>query len=291
MLARAAQLEYSDGANFRRLAAQPLEKQLELTATRGRILARDGTVLAADEQARSLAVQYRYLEEPPDPAWLKRQARARLSRALRADPAQVRAMEQTIADELREMHHRLADLCQVNEAEWHARCARIQARVGALANEVNDRRRDRHEQSLDDEPADNAGVLAILGELFAPPAALPPAVVTLPEQAAFHRLVDELPAAAAHTIAASPHAFPGVKIVPHARRVYPQGTVAANLVGHVTGNSGAGAKLVPADPDEAVTPRTGLLGLEQTFDVQLRGVPGSKRLSVDRRGRILSTQV
>src|SRR3990172_2763526 len=48
VLLRAVQLELSDGESFRHLAAQPLEKTIILPAPRGRILARDGTVLAAD---------------------------------------------------------------------------------------------------------------------------------------------------------------------------------------------------------------------------------------------------
>ncbi len=76
ILARAVQLEISDGENFRRLAARPIERRVELAAPRGRILARDGSVLAADRRATALAVHFRYLQHPPDPAWLKRRARA-----------------------------------------------------------------------------------------------------------------------------------------------------------------------------------------------------------------------
>ncbi len=83
---RAAQLELADGASFRRLAAQPLEEEVVLPAPRGQILAHDGTPLAADCQARGVAVQFRYLQQPPDVAWLRRQARSRLSPAERHRP-------------------------------------------------------------------------------------------------------------------------------------------------------------------------------------------------------------
>ncbi|MBU4398328.1 MAG: hypothetical protein KKE86_03220, partial [Planctomycetes bacterium] len=43
---RAVQLETTQGAAFRREAMQPTEKKIVMPAPRGRILARDGTVLA-----------------------------------------------------------------------------------------------------------------------------------------------------------------------------------------------------------------------------------------------------
>ena len=80
IFARAVQLEISDGENFRRLAAAAAGAIDHLPARRGRILARDGTPLAADNEAQALAVQYRYLENPPDAQWLRQQARRRLPR-------------------------------------------------------------------------------------------------------------------------------------------------------------------------------------------------------------------
>src|SRR5271169_1244021 len=61
---RAAQLEVSQGAAFREEALRPNHREKPLPAMRGRILARDGTVLACDREAAAVAVEYRYLEEP-----------------------------------------------------------------------------------------------------------------------------------------------------------------------------------------------------------------------------------
>ncbi len=76
VLGRAVQLELSGGAEFRRIASRPIEKLVPLPAERGRILARDGTVLAADHEAWALAMHYRYLQSPLDARWLRRQARS-----------------------------------------------------------------------------------------------------------------------------------------------------------------------------------------------------------------------
>ena len=53
-----------------------------------RILARDGTILARDQRVLGLAVHYRYLEDPADPAWLRSQARRWLawSREIKTRP-------------------------------------------------------------------------------------------------------------------------------------------------------------------------------------------------------------
>ncbi|MFM8220282.1 MAG: hypothetical protein ACKOJF_15315, partial [Planctomycetaceae bacterium] len=49
-------------------------ERVESIPTRdGRILSADGQVLAEDELSYSLQVHYRWLEEPPDPGWLKAQ--------------------------------------------------------------------------------------------------------------------------------------------------------------------------------------------------------------------------
>ena len=67
---RVAQLEVTQGAGFRAEALRPTAKEIVLPAARGRILARDGTVLACDETIRAVAVEYRWLQEPPDQRWL-----------------------------------------------------------------------------------------------------------------------------------------------------------------------------------------------------------------------------
>ena len=68
---RVVQLEINDGDTFRAEAAKPLERRPSLPGVRGRILARNGTLLAHDKKVLALAVQYRYLEDPPDARWLR----------------------------------------------------------------------------------------------------------------------------------------------------------------------------------------------------------------------------
>ena len=292
MLGRAVQLELTDGQTYRRLAARPLEKTVVLAAPRGRILAHDGTVLAQDVEARALAVHYRYLESPPDAAWLRRQARARLSRSQRRDAKQVAAAEEAVCRDLADLHRRLAALCGTSEAKWRRRASRIQSRVEVVAEAVNRGRRARFaEQSStvpDDEPL---GALAILTGLFSPPQQLPPATIPVAEQAAYHRLVDELPPQVAEVIQQHPDAYPGVKIVSYTRRAYPLESLASNVLGHVGSPSTARATLVAGDDEVSVETTVGLQGIEREHESHLRGSPGSARRLTSRGGELLETHV
>ncbi len=67
VMARAIALEVNHGDDFRRHAAEPLRRQVVLPASRGRILARDDTVLAEDRPVTELTVAYRALQQPVDP--------------------------------------------------------------------------------------------------------------------------------------------------------------------------------------------------------------------------------
>jgi penicillin-binding protein 2 len=292
VLLRAVQLELSYGADFRRLAAQPREETVTLEAPRGRILARDGTVLAADRQALSLAVHFRYLQSPPEVRWLRRMARTRLTRAERRDPRRLAAAEDAVRRELADLHRRLAALCKVSDAEWHERAARISRRVTRLAENVNRRRRQLHdEQTAAQSDDDPIGPLAILAGLFAPPQQLPPAEVIVAEQTAYHRIVDDLPPEAAETIEAGADAFPGARIVTCSRRTYPLGSLAANIVGHVGSRAGAAETAVDDASDPPADAPVGLLGVEAALESRLSGQPGRARQFVDRRGKPLSLEI
>ena len=62
---RAAVLEATGGAEFRASTDRSRIVTEPIPALRGRLLSRDGVVLACDQSIASLAVDYRYLEDPP----------------------------------------------------------------------------------------------------------------------------------------------------------------------------------------------------------------------------------
>ena len=293
VFARAVQLEISDGENFRRLAARPIEREVTLAPRRGRILARDGSLLAADRTGAALAVHFRYLQNPPDPAWLRRRARARLTAAGRRDAQQVAATEARIRDELANVHARLASLCDVPQQQWRARTQQIDRRVSQLANRVNQRRIQRYrERAAVQTPAqDGDGLASVLSGLFAPPEALDPPPVIVVEQTAYHRIVNDVPAGVVAEIQNYPHRYPGVRIVEHTRRDYPSAALAAHVVGHVGRTSGADSQVALTASGEDVEPMVGLMGIERAFDARLAGHDGLAVQSTDRRGRVLATDV
>lgn len=290
VLLRAAQLQLTGGAAFREHARAPIEELEAVDAERGRILDRHGEVLALDYQARALAVHYRYLQSPLDAQWLRRQARLRVPRAKRRDPAAIAAAESRLREEIEQLHRRLAEACGVSFAQWQQRAARIEARVQRLASAVNRRRKELHGEQTSTLPDDEQLTLkSVLAGLFAPPAAIPPADILVAEQAAYHRIVDRLPPEVARAIEASPASFPGVRVATYTRRRYPHETLAANVIGHVSAPSAAQVTQVATERGATHVQARGLVGIERQFDAQLAGSPGTLRRISNRRGDLLET--
>ncbi|HEY2881180.1 MAG TPA: hypothetical protein VGJ15_02075, partial [Pirellulales bacterium] len=224
-------LEVRDGAEYRTAAAEPILHRRNVPAVRGPIVARDGTVLAYDEPITALALNYRWLEQPANPQWLRRTARARLSAAQRRDPAQVSlAQEQVLADR-NELCERLQNLCGLSAAQWDDRIRRIQRHVEELSAAVNSQRRSIDSQKSIANKQDSAseeasGLPAIIGHsiaeaLFAGDE--PPAATAIAEELAEHIVCDQLPLEVVAEIEAHPAHYPGVKLLPAYRRVYPHG--------------------------------------------------------------------
>ena len=122
VLIRAAVLEATGGESFRRSTDRSRSVSEPIAALRGRLLSRDGTVLACDESIASLAVDYRYLEDPPNEAWLRSQARKRLGAVSARDPQRRAAEIARLKVEIAEMNRRLAALCGMPQSQWRGRC-------------------------------------------------------------------------------------------------------------------------------------------------------------------------
>ncbi|NBT21179.1 MAG: hypothetical protein EBT17_03515 [Actinobacteria bacterium] len=79
--------------------------------------------------------------------------------------------------------------------------------------------------------------------------------------------------------------YPGVVIKEEWRRIYPYGAIGAHVLGYlgaIQKDSAAYYKSLGYDPNE----RVGLYGVELTYEVKLRGIPGFVRYEVDAVGRI-----
>jgi penicillin-binding protein 2 len=234
-------LEVHDGGEYRAAAAEPIIHRHRPPAMRGRILAHDGTVLAYDEPLMSLALQYHWLEEPADPRWLRQMARSRLSAAQRRNAKAIAAQQEQILAQRRDLAQRLAALCGLTDDQWQARCRQIQQRVETIAAGVNARQSDqaqskhRAEDDFADDEFSFPGLVghSIVDALFALDSLPPTPRVTVAEEQQEHIVCGGLPLETVVEIETHPQQYPGVKLVPSYRRVYPQGPLAAHVLGYL----------------------------------------------------------
>jgi len=286
VLARAVQLEVAYGEAFRQEAARPITQRESLPGTRGRILARDGTVLAEDKPVQAVAVRYRYLESPPDPQWLRSMAQARLLRGQRADPRRLATEERRVRLECRDLADRLAGLCGVAPADWSRRTAEIQARVEWIVRSVRQRR----EQAHHERRPRRRGLAAWLEEWLGPADGPAERDDTIREELDYHVVVDEVSLEVVAEIEGHPDRYPGVRIVDHSRRDYPGKTLAAGVLGYV---GTIHDKEVAAAPEGeyAADDLVGRMGLERQYERLLRGRRGQRVETINRSGRVLSSEL
>jgi penicillin-binding protein 2 len=295
---RAVQLEVTQGAAFRVEATRPLERQIRLPGVRGRILARDGTVLAYDRKILAVAVHYRYLQQPPDADWLRLMARSRLTPAERKDLERVAAEQAQVQSRRAELAHRLARLCGLSAEEWSRRAGRIQARVERIAEGVN--RRHWADALASEAPPDpQAGappprsLLGRIGRLLAETfqASLedsPPPRIAVAEELDYHVMAEDVPLAVVAEIEGHPEQYPGVKIVQRTRRAYCNGPLAAHVLGHL-GPVEKDQLQRYADAGYQTDDLVGSTGLERQYESLLRGHDGLSVELADHSGRILSS--
>ena len=287
---RAVQLEVTQGAAFRAEATRPLKRQKSLPGVRGRILARDGTVLAHDKEAIALAVHYRYLEQPPDAGWLRREVRWRLSRAERKDPPRVAAEETVVQRERLDQARRLAGLCGLSTQQWNRRARRVQARVERIAGSVNRRRRAGTSVAATRSPP--ASLLGRIGRLLADglQASMdnpPQQRITVAEELDYHVMAEGVPLAVVAEIEAHPDRYPGARTIQRTRRAYPSGQLAAHLLGHL--GPVEKEEIRPGDGGYHAEDLVGRMGLELQYEALLRGHRGVAVELTDHSGRILSS--
>ena len=276
---RAVQLEISQGAAFREEALRPNRREKPLPAARGRILARDGTVLACDREVAAVAVEYCYLEEPPRQAWLEQLARKRLPKDERRNAVRLAEEVQKLRQERDDMHRRLAALCGVDLAQWQARARKAQDRVERIAADVRrravaDAGADR--QAVDGVPASWADRFSAgLREILGPARDAVPETVTVAEELADHVLAEDVPAAAVAEIQQHAERYPGTRIVGLTRRTYPAGSLAAHVLGYLgppqRTHHAPRDGFHHAERDEYSVGRT---GIEQQCETLLCGRPG-----------------
>jgi penicillin-binding protein 2 len=285
---RAAQLEITSGDTFREQAAKPLVRQRIVPGVRGRILARDGAVLACDRRASALAVHYRYLEQPCNRTWLRFAARSRLKPQERRLPGRVAEEESRLLTERTELAARLANLCGLSAEQWERRARQIQSRVERIAASANRRQEAaRPAESSSPEPQEGLSADSLRLRLLSALKSTmheTPGRITVAEELDYHVMADEIPLALIAEIEGNPGQYPGVKVLQRWRRDYPAGTLAAHVLGHLG---------PPESPSDASPgngpPLVGRMGLERQHELLLCGHNGVEVELTDHGGRILES--
>jgi penicillin-binding protein 2 len=311
--ARLVQVQTSLGEEYAAEFDRTSERRESIVSRDGRILSADGQVLAEDLELYSLLVHYRWLEEPPDPAWVRQQALSRLDRAGRRDRTRVEAEQALVLARREALWQRLERATGVASAELFRLRRQIQSRVEKIHALVLHRReeRDRETAAAGTDTEQTAGTRSadrlpswwqsawrvVKETLTTPPVREADEPLVIAEQLDYHRLLAEIPVETVVEIEAHPERYPGTRVETRTRRVYPRGAAAAHLIGHRAAlDDGAirerRRQFPRGDPlDYREGDRQGRFGLERQYESHLRGLRGERRTVFNRRGEVLSSEI
>ncbi|MFO0916728.1 MAG: penicillin-binding transpeptidase domain-containing protein [Planctomycetaceae bacterium] len=277
---------------------QTTESVEAIPARDGRILAADGVVLADNQERFDLLVYYRWIENPPNPEWVKHRAQRSLTRSERRHPDRLAEAETEVRERHAELWRALVDVLQVSEEDLERQRERVQARVEHIWDLVEAKRTQRETRAT--ESTSGGTVIGtdfwsrFWQELTTPPPRQRNDPLIISEQEDDHILWEGIGAEAAAEIEAHPERYPGARVVIRSRRVYPERTLAAHLIGSRTRRSPEDIADSPGPGvDEAASPdqQIGRSGLERSYEEHLRGRPGLKRIIRNRRREIVQTEI
>ena len=260
-----------------------------IPAGNGRIVSADGVVLAFDRTRFDLSIQYRWLEEPPNPKWLSQQARQRLEPRERRDRNRLKQAEQEVLAERDELWKSLEILTGADASTMRSRRSDIQDRIARMLKSVESRRSEQTSLPVEStrpvlapESLDDLWSM-VMTELTTPPHRERTDPLVLKEELQFHRVLMDLPLSVAAAIEAAPARFPPgvVSIQRRHERVYP----GCDLASHVIG-----IRRSPQGNDDSPS-RGGESGVEQAYDAVLRGQDGVRRVVYNRRREIIDATV
>jgi penicillin-binding protein 2 len=283
---RVVQLEITQGEGFRAIALRPIEKQTPLPAPRGRILARNGDVLAADRTIPSVAVEYRWLQDPPDAGWLRTMARTRLSKTERQNAQKLADARTAVLADRVALAERLRKLCGLSAEQWAARIHRIQNQVERIATEAN---RQRPSETTDSDEEKDSWAIRLRRLLLEDP---PPPRISVAEELSPQVVVENVSPAVVEEIQTHADRYSGTKIIEIMRRTYPQGTSASHILGHLGPVESEQLKQTNAessdDPRYLPSDLVGRMGVERQYEAVLQGCRGKAVEQSEHGGRVIA---
>ncbi|QGQ23258.1 hypothetical protein F1728_11500 [Gimesia benthica] len=274
----------------------------------GRIVSIDGRVLALDVERFDLQAHYRWLEEPPNPRWLKQQALTLLEPVERRNREKVEAAQEKVLARRQQLWDELAQVMKTSPEDLQTSCRDVQQRVETIIESVNERAAQKEEASSSDDSdvetqaATEQDQLQKFWTLFKDALTRPPRRprrerIVVREELDYHTLASGIPREIALAISAHPERFPGIHIQVATLREYPQKTLAPHEIGvrHRIDEKTLKARqqrFPEGDPlDYKEGDRIGKMGVERTYDRYLRGLRGLKKVVRNRQGEIIRTEI
>ncbi|MEM8876003.1 MAG: penicillin-binding transpeptidase domain-containing protein [Planctomycetota bacterium] len=289
LLARAAQVQVLQRGTWESFLSDELSRSMLTATTRGRIVDRNGVVLAKDGPEMDAAIDYRVLGVEPDEQWLKWRAYNRLKRDpdrwrqyLDADREQRKALwdaeKNLLRDDLDDMWDILASATDTSRQEIDDQRRLILGKVHARRDFIAraNHRRAYSEWEATEPPAWWRRWL--LGENHEPPL-LEDFDEEIDEEIQHHVVVEAIPEPARVELARQLRRFEGALILQTTqRRVYPFGDIAAHAIGRL---GQVGPADLASDPETGERRRRyfqndqiGKAGLERIAERRLRGTRG-----------------
>lgn len=301
-------IQYMNAEYFYSQFGKTTESFEPIPSRDGRIVSIDGQVLARDVEHFNLQVHYRWLEEPPNPRWLKRQALKLLESKDRRNKEKVESAKEKFLDRRQQLWDELAVVMQKTPDELKETRRKTQKRVETIIENVNQRADQAQSEIPVKEVASNfemekkqdhlTAFWKLLKEtLTTPPRRIYKERIIVREELDYHTVVQGIPREIALAISAHPERFPGIHIQVATRREYPQKTIAPHEIGirHRIDDQTLAARknrFPEGDPlDYEEGDRIGKMGIERSYDRHLRGLRGLRRVIKDRQGEIVRTEV
>lgn len=281
---------------------QTIERFEPIPTRDGWISTADGQVLAQDVETFNIKAHYRWIEDPPDPAWVKQQIMARLDRPSRKKPELVKAEVDKLLAERDAKWQRLAERTGLTPDAMSRHRKEVQQRVQHIVELVENKSRDRRaEAAPTPAPAGSdwwqVAWSKVATTLTTPPERSATEPIVIQEQLDYHPLAITIDRETAIDIESHAELYPALQIELSTRRTYPQGDLAPHLIGYRQPMDEAALKARQAqfpkrDPlDYQSGDRIGKTGLERNYERHLRGLRGERKLVFNRRGELIRTEV
>jgi penicillin-binding protein 2 len=286
LICRAVQLQVVERKFWADKAVEMMSTGDLVETMRGRILDRNGLVIAEDAPCTDACVYFQAIPREPDADWVKAQARKRLVARLgddyvHADKAQreklLAAEIQAVRDDIDAMWNKLAELGKMSREDMDDRRQAVVRKVWARRRQVMYARYQKAVRELDNrEPSpwyqnwlmDDSADTPELDEF----------AITVGEQTAAHVILPAISDDVRNFLDKNRDKYPGLKLQRGTHRYYRYGDVAAHVIGHLSYVMAEDRKSDPHPTDELRryydNDLIGRTGLEALCEPLLRGVRG-----------------